>query len=236
MTWLRCSMAGKLSPLPSSTTSTPWSDTCTQQAHAVHTKPPVTLAQLDTVHDRRMLSAWKVCAVTNKSQWLMVPLRKQAKPHCCGGTENLPLFWGQCPGSVTFTALYRISCYLYLWSCYVVQQQGSRCSHTTDDPILHLPKTHEERHRERQQVQLCGGRSTSAPASQWKRYEWDTHGLTNKCADTYCISSKSSPQHGNPPWERPRRWWQQLEQIWECSRKPAWGRPGRAKRSNLRQN
>lgn len=38
MVWLRYSVAGKLSPLPSSITNTPWSDTCTQQEHAVSTK------------------------------------------------------------------------------------------------------------------------------------------------------------------------------------------------------
>ncbi len=38
MMWLRYSVAGKESPLPSSITSAPWSDTCTQQAHSVNTK------------------------------------------------------------------------------------------------------------------------------------------------------------------------------------------------------
>lgn len=45
--WLRYSVAGKLSPLPNSITSTPWSDTCTQQAHMLRPKQSVSLAPLD---------------------------------------------------------------------------------------------------------------------------------------------------------------------------------------------
>lgn len=62
-----------------------------------------------------------------------------------------------CGGSWSLIVLYRISRYLYLWSCHIVQQQGSGYSDTSNDAVLHLPETHQERHSERQQVQLCGG-------------------------------------------------------------------------------
>ena len=64
-----------------------------------------------------------------------------------------------CTHSHTF--LKRILLYLYLGSGRVVQQQDSRYSHTSDNTVLHLPEAQQERHDKRQQVQLCGGHTST---------------------------------------------------------------------------
>lgn len=47
--------------------------------------------------------------------------------------------------------------HLYLGSGHTVEQQGSRHSYTSYDAVLHLPETHQERHKKGEKVQLYGG-------------------------------------------------------------------------------
>lgn len=47
------------------------------------------------------------------------------------------------------------SCYLYLGSGRVVQQQDPGHGHAAHDAVLYLPKAHQEGDGEGQQVQLC---------------------------------------------------------------------------------
>lgn len=50
---------------------------------------------------------------------------------------------------------YANSCYLYLGSRRVVQQQSPGHGHAAHDAVLYLPKAHQEGDGEGQQVQLC---------------------------------------------------------------------------------
>ena len=69
-----------------------------------------------------------------------------------------------CTHSHTF--LKRILLYLYLGSGRVVQQQDSRYSHTSDNTVLHLPEAQQECHDKRQQVQLCGGHTSTQTSNK----------------------------------------------------------------------